>query len=110
VRQNIIGRDAALDRLSEPTLKNCGPEFPGESGSSTVIPPGGSLFFTARSARPLNHEEIDSAKADFGIAIMGIVEYQDLSGHSYRSSFCIDRLSGGGFASCPKYNYIKQIN
>jgi len=89
-----------------PSLADCR----GQVGSVTVVPPSYPGFATAYFDDLLTGPDVNAIEQiSGGLVVVGAFEYEDISGHSYASTFCEYRLIGGALAHCPKYNEYKRI-
>ena len=97
------GRGSALGRVQPPSFDTCIPP-----GNPNIIPPGYKEFTTLTSPVELSAIDVVNAKTIVGVVVAtAIFEYEDRSGHVYRSTYCGYRTLGGAIASCP--NYVNDI-
>jgi hypothetical protein len=74
-----------------------------------VEPPGvGGDYTNYLSADSYTASELQGLmKRDFGIVVVGRLEYEDLSGLFYENDFCQGRLANGAIAACPVLETIR---
>jgi hypothetical protein len=69
----------------------------------SVMPPGYIQFSTLQSPVALDDMDVFIAKTVIGAVVSTVVfEYEDRSGHLYRSTYCGYRTLGGAIADCPE--------
>lgn len=102
----------AVSNLLPLSMTQCGEaaKAQGEVVTDSVFPPGYQQYTTVASHVAVDQSAIDVLKShDGAVVVRGIFVYQDAFGHSYESTFCRFVFATAAVASCPKYNYIRQL-
>jgi hypothetical protein len=91
----ITFQGTALSRVQAPSLQTCAP-------IPTILPSGDKQYTTLFGANNLSASDILAINTIVGLVVVTVIlEYEDKSGHFYRTTFCGYRTLGGGIATCP---------
>jgi len=86
-----------------------GPQFSRAALSRSVVPPAtpGDLTRSLNAEVSLSPDQVDALlSTDYGVTVVGRVEYADYSGRPYRTDVCFSRLADSTIVYCKNHNEI----